>query len=200
MRLGLQIRRIPVGPLATNCYLVVMGESALIVDPGDEGDHICQLLERSGARLKTILYTHGHFDHVGAGGMIRERTGADVYMHRADDLLIEEMGLEGSLPDKDLEGVDVLEWGGAQLRVIHTPGHSPGSVSFLLDDNLFTGDTLFAGSIGRTDLPGGSTQLIMESLSVLASLDSGLHVLPGHGPRSTLHHELNNNPFLRGVG
>lgn len=194
-----KVRRMPVGPLATNCYVVSRGDRALVVDPGDEGEKIWSYLEDRGLTLDLIIQTHGHFDHVGATGFLRKKAGADVYMHGADASLVREQEMEDSLPDHDLGETAEIEWRGLNIQVMPTPGHSPGSVSLIVGPYLFTGDTLFAGGVGRTDLPGGSVQELRNSLRLLLEQDESLEVLPGHGPRTTLPEERARNPFLVGL-
>lgn len=195
----IKVRRIPVGPLATNCYVVSLGDRALLVDPGDEAEKIWHYLEKKGLALDLIIQTHGHFDHIGATGEIRERSGCPVYMHSADIPLVEGSDLHSSLPDHDLSGEKEICWKCA-IKVIPTPGHSPGSISLIIGDYLFSGDTLFAGGVGRTDLPGGSTSQLRDSLRLLLEQGDHLEVLPGHGPRTSLSQERGMNPFLTGLG
>ncbi len=189
----------PVGALATNCYIATRGEHGLLVDPGDEGDAIWEYLQRSGSGLDMIINTHGHWDHVGAVGYMKKKSEAPVYMHGSDIPLVKSADLHDCLPDHELEGVDELDWAGLKVKVIPTPGHSQGSVSLIIGQYLLTGDTLFAGSVGRTDLPGGSMADLRNSLQILSRLDDELVVLPGHGPRTTLPEERRQNPFLAGL-
>lgn len=193
------IKAIPVGHLETNCYVVTDEETLLcaVIDPGDESNAILDYLEDNRLHCKAVLLTHGHFDHTGAVCALLEETGARLYMHKAD------CGRTG--PDKfdAPEGSvffsdgDAIAVGALRFKVITTPGHTPGSVSFRCGDALFTGDTLFAGSCGRTDLPGGDSQQEMRSLRRLGELPGDYEVYPGHMEASTLGRERRFNPYLR---
>jgi hydroxyacylglutathione hydrolase len=205
-----------VGPLACNCYVV--GDShtkeAIVIDPGDDADVIAEALARRGVHVKAIVATHAHFDHVVAAERLRELTGAPFYLHDLDAPLLDWMQASGRLflgielpppPEVDRaapEG-ELLRAGGVTLEVLHTPGHSPGSISLIGEDVIFSGDTLFAGSIGRTDLPGGDTVTLLNAVKQkLFPLGDDLPVYPGHGPATTLGEERLSNPFVgeRGFG
>lgn len=229
---------LPVGMLQCNCSIVGDPETreALVIDPGDEVERIEAALERHGLRVRAIVSTHAHIDHVGGLARLREATGAPVLMH-PDDLELylalpaqaEWLGVEPP-PVTEVEGFlkdgDDLRWGGLQALVIHTPGHSRGSLSLYLPSStagsgrkiessserpaeedrgplletphLFAGDTLFAGSIGRTDLWGGSLEQILGSIhQKLLVLPEETLVFPGHGPQTTIAEEKTTNPFLR---
>jgi glyoxylase-like metal-dependent hydrolase (beta-lactamase superfamily II) len=205
------IKTLAVGPLQVNCYLVACPRTkkAMIIDPGDEGESILALLEQEGLELDLVVNTHGHFDHVGANHLLIEKTGVDLCMHRADLPLLkvaakyaESYGLpavESPEPQRFLENGDQLEVGDLRFEIIHTPGHSPGGICLYGEGHLFCGDTLFAGSIGRTDLPGGSyEQLIGHIKSQLMVLPDATIVHPGHGPESTIGREKSVNPFING--
>lgn len=203
----------PVGPLQCNC--VVLGDEtsrqAIVIDPGDECDRIYRVLESHGLRIAAIVATHGHIDHVGALAQLKERTGAAAMLHEADVPLYEQLAQQAQwlgIPvppatqlDRLIADGDSLGFGQRALRVVHTPGHSPGSISLVLDDptlTVFSGDTLFAGSIGRTDLWGGSFAALQHSIreSLLRLPDEAL-VVPGHGPRTSIGAERRSNPFLQ---
>jgi glyoxylase-like metal-dependent hydrolase (beta-lactamase superfamily II) len=220
---------IPVGILQCNCSIIgdPVTREALVVDPGDEVTRILDLLGRHRLTVKAIVSTHAHIDHVGGLSKLHQYTGAPVLMHRDDLPLYQAMDMQASflgvLPpeltdiDQLLKEGDVLRWGSFEAQVLHTPGHTPGSVSLYLahdagkvtvpDDTgkiispapqLFSGDTLFAGSIGRTDLWGGSLEQIMDSLrSKLMQLPDDTVVYPGHGPVTTIGDERQLNPFLQ---
>jgi len=211
--------KIPVGMLQCNCLIIgdPNTREALVVDPGDEVERILSLLGRYKLTVKVIVSTHAHIDHVGGLAKLHQYTGAPVMMHGDDlslyhgmDVQADFLGVEPpELVDVDhlLKEGDALSWGGFQANVIHTPGHSPGSVSLYLPKDsgqisltqpqLFAGDTLFAGSIGRTDLWGGSYEQIMDSLkSKLLQLPDDTVVHPGHGPSTSIGHERHSNPFL----
>lgn len=202
-----------VGPLACNCSLVVdaPAREAAIIDPGDEAEKILAAVSRAGARVKFLLHTHAHFDHIGATSEVSRQTGAAVALHPDDLFLYEKLGEQGkmfgfSFPDPapvthPLRDGEVLEIGNSRLRVLHTPGHSPGSVCFLLEGPkpvLFSGDTLFRESIGRTDLWGGSFAQIEQSLHHLYEWPETTRVIPGHGAETTIGYERRLNPFVRG--
>ena len=182
-----------------NCYLIheENSKSCVAIDPGGNANKIMAFLEENGLTLEAVLLTHGHFDHVGAVKDLFELTKCKVYIH-TDDLLLPEKFTAGPLfyTHEYGEG-DVLEMAGLTIKVMHTPGHTEGSVCYRFEDILITGDTLFAGSIGRTDLPGGSYQTIQGSLSRLVALEENYRIFPGHGESSDLATEKRSNPYLR---
>ena len=199
-----------VGPLQCNCYIVGDPETkeAIIIDPGDDAEVIASSLAEQGLTVTAIVATHAHFDHVVAATRLRELTGAPFYLHREDlpilDWLQESgrifLGVDFGPPpdvDRDASEGEILKAGSTRLEVLHTPGHSPGSISLITDTAVFSGDTLFAGSIGRTDLPGGDTQALMSAVrNKLFGLEDELPVYPGHGPATTLGEEKRFNPFV----
>ena len=200
-----------VGPLQCNCYIVGDSETrqAIVIDPGDDADDIAESLARHGLTVTAIVATHAHFDHIVAAARLRELTGAPFHLHPGDEVLlswVQEsgrmfLGLELPAPpeiDVRMSEGDRVVAGSVSLDVIHTPGHSPGSISLLAGgDALFSGDTLFAGSIGRTDLPGGDTQALFDAVAhKLFALDLELPVYPGHGPSTSLGVEQETNPFV----
>ncbi len=200
---------VSVGPLRSNSYLLVDGGSgeAVIIDAGDEPHKILGML-RTGVRVKKIIATHGHFDHVLAVDDIREALGVEFLIHRADQAVLDILpqstlrvlgvSLKPPRPDGYLEDGDTIQVGGLQLKIIHTPGHSPGSSCLLTGKTLFSGDTLFQGTIGRTDIPLADPQKIIESIkSKLYTLPDDTLVYPGHGPSTTIGYERRNNPFVR---
>jgi glyoxylase-like metal-dependent hydrolase (beta-lactamase superfamily II) len=210
---------IPVGMLQCNCSIIgdPVTREALVVDPGDEVSRILDLLGRHKLTVKAIVSTHAHIDHVGGLSKLHKYTGAPIMMHREDLPLYHAMDVQaaflGVVPpevteiDQMLTDGDALQWGSLEAQVIHTPGHTPGSVSLympkeagkitLAGPQLFAGDTLFAGSIGRTDLWGGSMEAILSSLKgKLMELPDETIVHPGHGPRTTIGEERHSNPFL----
>ncbi|MCX8160954.1 MAG: MBL fold metallo-hydrolase [Candidatus Saccharicenans sp.] len=198
-----------VGPLETNCYIFFCPETreCAVIDPGAEADQIFPLITHLNLKPVIILNTHGHVDHTGANVEIKDRYRAPIAMHQGDLPLLEEsIQLEFGLmlgakptprPDRLLADGDEVRVGQTSLKVIHTPGHSPGSVCFYTPGMLFSGDTLFCGGVGRTDLPGGSWKELIQSLRTrVLTYPEETVVLPGHGPRTTIGEEKENNPFL----
>ena len=193
-------------PFDTNCWLIAAegSDEALVVDPGFQPDEVHALLERAGKRPVAVLATHGHFDHIGSAGAF---CGDDLpfYIHEADQLALSDPGAWGSgfptppAPVKDVRTItdgDVVELAGFSVEVLHTPGHTPGSVCFRTDGWLFSGDLVFRGSIGRYDFPNSSAADMERSLRRFLELDDPLPVYPGHGPDTTVGHERRTNPFL----
>lgn len=211
------VATVPVGLLQCNCTILgdpASGE-ALVVDPGDEADKVGAALRRHGLRCTAIVNTHAHIDHVGANHPLKQATGARLLLHEADlplydNLRAQSEWLGGVIPepvradlDAHLQQGDRVRAGGVVVEVLHTPGHTPGSVCFHLEGAeplLLSGDTLFAGSIGRTDLWGGDfAQEIASIRTRLLTLDDSTRVIPGHGPETTIGRERRYNPFLAGV-
>jgi glyoxylase-like metal-dependent hydrolase (beta-lactamase superfamily II) len=208
----LLLSTVVVGPLQVNCYLLACAQSreALVIDPGDEGEKILTALRANGWRATKIINTHGHFDHIGANRALVAATGAPLLMHAADLPLLERAqshargyGLETEAspsPDQFLAEGDEIACGTLTCRVIHLPGHSPGGIALHCGGHLFVGDVLFAGSVGRTDLPGGDHRQLIEGIRrKLWSLPGETIVHPGHGPETTIAREMRSNPFA-GVG
>ena len=196
------IKTISVGQLETNCY-VVTDETSLdcaVIDPGDESNTILDYLEQNRLRCRAVLLTHGHFDHVGAVEALAEETGARVYLNREDDAETRrDLHFPLHLPENGeyyADG-DRVEIGSLRFEVIGTPGHTPGGVTLRCQDALFTGDTLFRGSCGRTDLPGGDMEQLLRSLKRICSLEGDYEVYPGHMDSSTLARERLFNYYCR---
>lgn len=195
----LTIHPLVMGAYQTNCYIIHEQHSAgcCVIDPGCNPETILDTLDALGLTLEAILLTHGHFDHVGAVRDLAADTGCQVYIC-AEDLALPQQLTAGVLYHTQTyaEGTR-LHLAGLDITVLQTPGHTPGSVCLLIDDTLFTGDTLFAGSCGRTDLPGGSWEQMRRSLDRLASLEPNYWVLPGHGESTSLSDEKKHNPYLQ---
>ena len=199
-----------VGPLACNCYVVGEEETrrAIVIDPGGDAEELAGEIVSQGLTITAIVATHAHFDHIIAAEQLRALTGAPFMLHDDDIPMLDWMQESGRLflgvelpppPEVDTsarEG-DRIKAGSVELEVVHTPGHSPGSISLVTSDGVFSGDTLFAGSIGRTDLPGGDGQSLLDAVRTkLFALDESLMVYPGHGPTTTLGAERASNPFV----
>ncbi len=199
-----------VGALEVNCYLIGCDQSKeiAVIDPGGEADKIFSAIEEKKYKPKYLINTHGHIDHIAANKDFKERYNIPLMIHSKDSFLLSakqdpmlEMMLNAkpSPPaDEFLEEGQKITIGSITLGVIHTPGHSPGSICLTFDEALFTGDTLFAGGIGRTDLPGGSYDALMKSIKEkVLTFDRSWKIYPGHGPFSTVGEEDDHNPFLR---
>lgn len=207
------LERLELGMLGTNCYVLAgeAGGEAAVIDPAGEVKRIVNALRGSDLKLQSILLTHGHADHVAGAGPLSDATGAPVFIHPLDAgalagrknlLLGLQAGVMASRPRQvqEIEGSDQLQVGGLKLEVLHTPGHTPGSVSFHLPGHLFCGDFIFAGSIGRTDLRGGSLQALLDAvLEKVWDMPGGTVIHPGHGPETTLAREKESNPYLAGL-
>ena len=196
----MQVLTITGGSLYTNCYMAWgEGDKCVLIDPGFDAEQILEQCRAQGKQVEAILLTHGHFDHVGGVKGVATATGCKVYIHKADLEIPNRMTL-GTVPYTDYyEDGDVLELANLTFRVLHTPGHTPGGVCLLCGDVMFSGDTLFAGTCGRTDLPGSSPKQMWQSLARLAALEENYQVLPGHGEGSTLSMEKRYNPYLQGA-
>ena len=196
------VKTLPVGQLETNCY-IVSNENTLecvVIDPGDEANTILNYLEDNKLKCVAILLTHGHFDHVGAVDAVAEDTGATVYMHELDDAKNSYMYMmRYRLPESGvyLKDGDKLELAGLTFDIMATPGHTLGGVTIRCEDALFTGDTLFKGSCGRTDLPGGNMDTQLESIRRICELPGDYEVYPGHMDSSTLERERLFNYYCR---
>jgi glyoxylase-like metal-dependent hydrolase (beta-lactamase superfamily II) len=206
------VRTVPVGPLQCNCSIVADVEAgeAVVIDPGDEADRILLALAATKCRAVALLHTHGHFDHIGATASVKRATGAAIRIHAADRPLYDALPAQASYfglsaeppfpPDGGFTDGESISVGHFRLEAIHTPGHTPGSTCFRLDGEspvLFSGDTLFRRSIGRTDLWGGDTETILASIRrKLFTLPPELKVVCGHGPDTTVGEERRANPFV----
>ncbi len=204
------IKKLTVGPIQANCFILGCEKTkeAVVIDPGDEVDRSLFTLAESKLKVKYIINTHGHFDHVGGNKHLKEVTGAELMIHKEDVHMLEQLTSTASSfglaaenspgPDKLLEEGETLTFGEITLQVIHTPGHSLGGVSLHTNGALFVGDTLFAGSIGRTDFPGGDYGVLIASIQKkLFPLGDDVTVYTGHGPETTIGHEKRTNPFAK---
>jgi len=205
----LVVHQMSVGPLQVNCFIASCSKTkeAVVIDPGEEGERILHVAEKEDLKIRKVVNTHGHFDHIGANLHIVEKTGAELMIH-ADDLPLlqnarnhaEVYGLSVNAspePDRLLEQGDTFQVGELSFRVFHVPGHSPGGICLLTEGHLFVGDVLFSGSIGRTDLPGGDFDSLVEGVRErLFALPGETIVHPGHGPDTTIGRERQINPFV----
>lgn len=208
----LEVRGLTVGPVESNCYLVRRegaGE-AVVIDPGAEPDRIVAALEEWGAEPRAVLLTHAHMDHVGGVAELVEEFGIPVHLHPADRELYDRAGEQGRAwglrvpqpppPDHDLQHGDTVRVAGLAFEVRHAPGHSPGGVVLVEDGHAFVGDCVFAGGVGRVDLPGGDAETLLSTIrGQILSLPADTVLWPGHGPRTTVEEESRSNPFLTGA-
>jgi hydroxyacylglutathione hydrolase len=203
------IKDLTVGPIMANCYIVGCEETkvAAVIDPGDEADRILIVLAEAGLTVQTIINTHGHFDHVSANQRMKEVTGAELLIHALDAPMLSQLSATAAAwgmssedsppPDRTIAHGDVVQVGNIALTVIHTPGHSPGGISLHSNKAVFVGDTLFAGSIGRTDFPGGDFGVLKTSIQEkLFTLNDDVTVYPGHMGLTTIGQEKRTNPFV----
>jgi len=201
---------LPTGPLEVNCYIIGCEEThkAAVIDPGGDVNAILQRVQQEGLQVVKVIDTHGHFDHVGGNRQLLDATDAELLIHKSDVPLLAQAATHAAayglqtepspLPTRELSDGETIQVGDLSLQVIHTPGHSPGGICLYVDDTLLVGDTLFAGSIGRTDLPGGDYQQLIENIKEkLLVLPDATKVCPGHGLMSTIGDEKLNNPFLQ---
>lgn len=205
-----KIMKLVVGQLQENCFILFdENKDAFVVDPGGSSENIIEAIEKNSLNIKYILLTHGHFDHVGAVAALVEKYKAPVYLSKKDRAFLESpkevrasafgMQIEAADVDVFVKDGDEIPFSGGTIKVIETPGHTLGSVCYLFENYLFAGDTLFNGSIGRTDFPESDHSLMVESLKKLKKLDDEIYVLSGHGPESQMSYEKMTNPYLRQV-
>ncbi|MCD2345315.1 MBL fold metallo-hydrolase [Clostridium guangxiense] len=199
MKIGI----IPVGSYMTNCYIVIdeITNESIIIDPGDDAERLLDEFNKTGSHLNFIILTHGHADHTAAVAEFRSKYAVDVYMSKKDSELIEKeeymFGEKNENANKFIKDGDVLKFGSKNVKCIETPGHTPGGMCYLIENSLFSGDTLFNNSVGRTDFPGGDYAAIISSIkNKLMKLDDNIKVYPGHGSETTIGFERRSNPFL----
>jgi glyoxylase-like metal-dependent hydrolase (beta-lactamase superfamily II) len=205
----MKIKTFMLGLFQTNCYLLSCEKSqeAVIIDPPDSDSQLTDYIKQNKLKLQYILLTHGHIDHIGGVAYVKENSNAKILMHRADLSLVENVSVYAQWFDMDppplfkiddfLAENQIIAFGTIKLKVLFTPGHTPGGVCFIHEANAFVGDTLFAGSIGRTDLPGGDYDTIIASIkNKLLILDESTTVFSGHGPETNIKIEKESNPFL----
>jgi glyoxylase-like metal-dependent hydrolase (beta-lactamase superfamily II) len=205
----MQLARLVVGPLQVNCYIVFDEKTreAIVIDPGDDARDILTLVKDKGLKVKYLVNTHAHFDHVGANKDLKTATGAELLIHEGDSALLGATANQARMfgmttnsspkADRYVKHGDVITAGDVSLTVLHTPGHSAGGISLVGNGVVFTGDALFAGSIGRTDLMGGDLMTLITAIKEhLMTLPDDTVVLSGHGPQSTIGEERAENPFL----
>ena len=204
----MNIKRLTLGELGTNCYIVSKDGKALVIDPADDAETISDYLIENDLNLEGILLTHGHYDHIMASGELRRLTGAKIYAHEMEKDTLENAELNAGermghsytvSPDVLLKDGEVVSFTPAAFKVIYTPGHTIGSACYLDEEEkiMFTGDTIFYGSVGRCDLPTGDEEALMASLAKLKAIDPDTEIYPGHGRGSTIAGELKRNIYLR---
>jgi hydroxyacylglutathione hydrolase len=206
----MKVTQFEVGSLGTNCYVVYCEttKKAAVIDPGADAATILQLVKEQKLDVRYIINTHGHVDHIGSNADIQHATGAEVLIHAGDAEMLTNAQRNLSVfvgesvtcepANRLLADGDIVDVGNVQLKVLYTPGHTPGGISLLTKGILFSGDTLFAESVGRTDLPGGSYEQLLHSIrDKMLVLDDGIKVFPGHGPATTIGWERRMNPFIQ---
>ncbi len=203
----MEIKVLPLGDIQVNCYLVSTEKAALVVDPGFYSQKVEEFLKENSHKERMILLTHAHFDHIGGAEQLRNKTGVNIAIGEKENAFLSDpsvnlsglfsVSLKPFSADVLLKDEEILNIGDLKIKVIHTPGHTLGSVSYLIDDVLFSGDTLFNSSIGRTDFPTGDFAILSQSIKKLYELNSDITVLSGHGEATNLNYEKMYNPFVR---
>lgn len=205
----MRIKKVVAGVYGANCYILMdeVSKETAVIDPGGDAEELINAIVTLGGKVKFILFTHGHLDHVGGAEALQEYFKVPLYIHREDGKLI--ASSEKLFGAETLSGAplkferyisegDIFSIGDTEIKCIETPGHTPGGMCFLIDGSVFTGDTLFLNSIGRTDFTGGDYETLIQSIKIkLMSLDNTVIVYPGHGPSSTVEKERAHNPFIR---
>ena len=203
------LQTVVVGPLSENCFVIgcEATKTGAIIDPGDEAAQIIRIVEKQALEIKYILLTHGHIDHLAVLQKLKEKYQAEFLMHQDDLLLVKNASMQAAMfglpdpgaptPDRFLAEGDTVTLGKLSINILHTPGHSPGSITFFVDDKLFVGDLIFSGSIGRTDLPGGNYEQLIQSVeNKIFTLPDATVIFPGHGPATSAGTEKRYNPFF----
>lgn len=197
------LKRIPAGVYAANCYILMdeATKESAVIDPGGDEDDIINEIQRLGTKVKIVLLTHGHADHTGGVDKLKEKYNVPVALNNRDkEMMLNHEFIYGSINsviEKNIKDGDKFIVGNLEINCVETPGHTPGGVSFIVGNMVFTGDTLFQGSIGRTDFKGGDSDAIIKSIKTkLLTLPEDTVVYPGHGPETTIKYEMVNNPFL----
>ncbi len=206
------LHALSVGPIMANCFIVGCESTrqAAVIDPGADSGRILKKIADEKLTVSYIINTHGHFDHAGANRKLKEATGAILVIHELDRFMLDSLATTAVMfglssensppPDQTVQDGDTIEIGTIMMKVLHTPGHTPGGISLLTDGCVFVGDTLFAGSIGRTDFPGGDYDTLISSIrNKLYPLDDNVVVYTGHGPETTIGKEKRFNPFVTGA-
>ncbi len=203
------LEKLIVGPIETNCYVIGCKKTleGIVIDPGADGEKILRVIKRNKLKIKYIVNTHAHIDHIGANKYLKDALGSEICMHEKDIKFLENPSLNLSVliereisfpyPDIILTASSQINIGDLQISVLHTPGHTPGSISLVMNECVFTGDTLFSGSIGRTDFPLANYSQLMRSINKILALPENSHIYPGHGPSSQVGIEKRENPYLK---
>lgn len=202
----MEIKNIVLGSIGTNCYLISSEKAAVVIDPGFACEEVLEFLNSNSSKERVILLTHCHFDHIGFAKTLREKTNSKIVIGKLDAQGLSDNNVnlsnlfgvpcENFSADTTLDDQEIFTVGDIEIKAIHTPGHTVGGVCYLIENVLFSGDTLFCESIGRTDFPGGDLGVLNASLKKLLTLPEKTIVFAGHGPRTTILHEKNYNPFL----
>lgn len=205
----MNVKRIELGELGANCYLLSGDSGVIVIDPGDYSEQVARFLKENSDKHRLILLTHGHFDHIGGAARLRDETETPIAIGEKDAAALSDgflnlssvfgRPLDAFSADKTVCDGETLTVGDIALTAIHTPGHTVGGTCYYSGDILFSGDIIFSGSVGRTDFPGGNYEELMTSISRLTELDGDTVVLSGHGGETTLEKEREYNPFIRGI-
>lgn len=203
----MKIDTVLLGSFQVNCYLISTDKSAIVIDPGFNSSYVEDFLLKNADKERMILLTHAHFDHIGGALQLKEKTGVKIAIGRIDEPSLSDENYNLSTlfnayikpfnADILLDDGEITKIGDITLKTIHTPGHTRGSVGYLIENNLFSGDTLFNLSVGRTDFPGGNTKQLLNSVKKLFALDDNIKVFSGHGATTTIGYEKINNPYIK---